>query len=261
MILFDQGATASTNPQGLIQKAWVRYKGNTSWPQPGSAEYLAMLMIANDFKNNWALDANVHWDSLYEDLLTVGTIVANTQAYPLPNNVYYLSDYVYILQSNGINTDRFQVVHPEQQNNYNDATGTIASDYGDPVCFLTGSFQLGASNLTLNFVEPFEQTSGGTTSYSSDVGGTIQLGCYVLPADMVNPTDVVPINNPNWLVQILAAEMARNDPAKEDRYADLLQEANDIYAKMVKDNQGNSYQQPNSPSIVQQQIGATWPQI
>lgn len=256
MILYDQSATASSNPQGLLQQAWVNYKGNTQWPAWGSAKALQMIMLANNLKNDWALDSHVHWDSLFANNLNVGTVVATQQAYALPSTVFYLSDFVYILRSDGVTLDRFKVVHPEARNDANNAVGMISNDYGDPVVYLTGSFQLADSNLTINFVTPFQQ--GGTNS--ADVGGVIQAGCYVLPDDMVNATDTVPVNNPVWLVYALAAEMARNDPAKEDQYPNLIAKANDLYQKMVLDNQGNSFQQPNGPEYALQNPGVTWSQ-
>ena len=254
MILYDSSSTASTNPQGLIQKAWRAYKGNTTWPTPGAAKYLAMVMAANEFKNQWATDSHVHWDSLFTTR-TYGPIISTTQAYALDSDVFYLADFVYINRTDG-NTDRFQVVHPEARNNFSNPWGAvdfIGSDNGDPVVYLTGSFQGGSGNLTLNFQTPFTQMTG-------DVGGTIQLDCYALPDDMVNASDTVPVNNPEWLVKRLAAEMARNDPAKQDQFPSLLAEANDLYQKMIKDNQGNSYQQPNSPAYIQRNAGVNWQQ-
>ena len=241
MLLYDTSGNA-TNPNGLIQKAWRAYKGNTSWPSSG-AKYLEMVMIANDLKNQWALDAKVHWDSLFSQNNNIATVASNTQAYALPTNVFFLSDYIYVLRTDG-NLDRFQVVHPEQRNDGTFAPGTIPGD-GDPLVYLSGSFKGGAGNLMLNFVTLWSQMP------TADVGGTIQAGTYVLPADMVNATDVVPVDNPEWLVYAVAAEMARNDPAKEDQYPTLQGIANDFYGKMVKANQGNSWQQPNSPEYVQ----------
>lgn len=262
MILFDQSGTASTNPQGLIQQAWAKYKGNTNWPSPGTAKYLLMVILVNQIKDEYALDANVHWDSLFVQNNNLGTIVATQQQYSLPTNVFYLSDGIYILRNDGSgNTDRYKVVHPEQRNDYNNALGSQASDFGDPPVYLTGSFEGGVGNLALNFVVPFQVTSGGSITNSPDVGGTIQGGTYVWPADLVNPTDKVPINNPKWAVVRLAAEMSRTDPSKEDQYPNLIQEANDLYAKMVRDNQGNSYEQPSGPTVIQQKIGVLTAQV
>jgi hypothetical protein len=251
MILYDQTATASTNPQGLIQKAWVHFKGNNSWPTPGQAKYMVMLMVANRLKNNWARDSKVHWDSLFVQR-TYGPIIASQQAYDLDSDVFYLSDFVYVLRTDG-NTDRFQVVHPESRNKQFSPVGQIGSDNGDPITYLTGSNQGGDSNLTLNFQTPFSEMPG-------DVGGTIQVGCYAQPDDMLSPGDTVPVNDPEWLVMALAAEMARNDPSKQDQYPDILAQATDLYGKMVLDNQGNSYQQPSGPAYVMQNIGLTWEQ-
>lgn len=253
MILFDQSAIATTNPQGLIQLAWVKYKGNTNWPAPGNAKYLQAVLLANRFKNLWATDSKVHWDSLFT-IREYGPVVATVQDYDLDDDVFYLSDWVYVKRTDG-NIDRFQVVHPEMRNRSFNAIGMVGSDSGDPITYLTGVWALGGGNLTLNFQTPWTQMNDG------DVGGTIQTGCYALPADYVNPTDTILINNPEWLVARLAAELARNDPAKQDQYPLLLGEANDIYGKMVLDNQGNSFQQPNGPMYSMPNTGITWAQF
>lgn len=252
MILFDQSATAATNPQGLIQKAWVAYKGNTSWPSPGSNKYLMCVVIANGILKWYVKDSHVRWDSLFTTR-TAGPITANAQDYDLDNDIFYLSDWVYINRTDD-NVDRFKVVHPESRNDSFTAIGEIASDAGDPLVYLTGSSQDGASNLTINFPTPWSQAN------QADIGGMIEFGCYAQPADIVNPADVVPVNDPEWMTQRLAAELARNDPAKQDQYPNLIGVANDLYAKMVLANQGNSFQQPNGPVYMQQNPGVTWQQ-
>lgn len=256
MILFDQSSTAQKNPQGLIQRAWVRYKGNTSWPNPGTTKYLQMVAIANDLLRwEYALDEKIQWDSLWTTR-TYGPIRANTQAYQLDSDVFYLSDFVYILRTDG-NTDRFQVVHPEQRNRGFQGVGMVGSDNGDPITYLTGSSAGGESNLTLNFEDNF--VPGG--NMAGDIGGAIQVGCYALPDELQNASDSIPVNNPGWLVVRLAAEMARNDPAKEDQFTTLQASADKIYQNMVVGNQGNSFQQPSGPMYVNNNMGVTWQQF
>lgn len=256
MILNDTTGTASTNPQGLIQKAWRAYKGNTNWPASGTSKYLQMVMTANDLKNIWATDAKVHWDSLFSQNNNIGTVASPTLSYNLPASVFYLSDYVYVLLNDGSgNTQRFKVVHPESRNDDANGIGINGADFGDPTCYLTGSYKGGSGQMAINFVTPWSQMSAAL------IGGTIQAGTYVLPADMVNNSDIVPVNNPEWLVYALAAELARNDPAKEDQFETLNGIANDIYKKMVLDNQGNSFQQPNGPAYMGMNPGITWQQV
>jgi hypothetical protein len=254
MILFDQSATASTNPQGLIQMAWRQYKGNVNWPNPGDPKYLGALMIANHILvYEYALDEKIHWDSLFDGTRTYGPIQAGVQDYDLDNDVFALSDYIYVNRTDG-NTDRFQVVHPESRNRSFNAIGTIASDDGDPVCYLTGSAAGGGSNLTINFEDKF--VAGG--NMGGDIGGTISCGVYAMPTQLQNPSDVVPVNNPGWLALRLATELARNDPAKQDQVPDLQAQATALYNKMVIGNQTNSFQQPNGPAYMKRNPGVTW---
>lgn len=252
MILYDQSATAGTNPQGLIQKAWVHYKGNTNWPAPGTPKYLRCVMLFDSILKWYAKDSKIRWDSLFE-IRTTGPITASNQAYDIDSDIFYLSDWVYINRTDG-NTDRFKVVHPEARNDSFSAIGSIGSDFGDPVVYLTGASQDEGSNLTINFETPWANMS------AADIGGTVEFGCYILPSPVTNPGDVIPVNDPEWAVQRLAAELARNDPAKQDQFPVIDGRANKLYDSMVLANQGNSFQQPNGPTYMQQNIGVRWVQ-
>lgn len=85
---------------------------------------------------------------------------------------------------------------------------------------------------------------------------------YYSPAPILLPTDVIPVDDPNWLVYITASELARNDPAKEDNFPTLAGMANDLFTKMSNANADVGFAQPNSivnlmPSIGDQ-TGESW---
>lgn len=75
------------------------------------------------------------------------------------------------------------------------------------------------------------------------VAGELKIPGYYLPNKMTASTDLVSVDDPNWLVYATAAELARNDPAKDDQFSTLLGMANDLYRKMVNANNDIGYLQ------------------
>ena len=76
--------------------------------------------------------------------------------------------------------------------------------------------------------------------------GIITVPAYYLPSDISASTDIVAVDDPNWLVYIVASELARNDPAKDDMHPTLVGMANELYLKMSNANNDTGYGQPNT---------------
>lgn len=234
---------------GLNQQIQIAYKGNSNWPAFGTTKFLERVAIANRLLYDWAMDADVLWNSLF-DTRSYGPIASvNDLNHDLDSDVFFLSDGVSILRPDG-NYDYFRVVHPNSRLDNTNATGMVGSDYGLPLVYLKGSAAAQGSNLTMVFAQALNPL---------DVGGNIQVGVYTLP-DMLNgaSNDVV-VDNPMWLVWAVAAELARNDPSKQDQVPNLVGQANQAYEKMVTLNQGNSFEQPNGPKYQIRNPGVTWP--
>ena len=87
-------------------------------------------------------------------------------------------------------------------------------------------------------------------------GGVLTVPGYYSPAPILLPTDVIPVDDPNWLVYITASELARNDPAKEDNFPTLAGMANDLFTKMSNANADVGFAQPNNVVNLMPQIGA-----
>lgn len=73
-------------------------------------------------------------------------------------------------------------------------------------------------------------------STSQVVGGTLLMPGYYLPSSLTLETDIIPVDDPEWLVLITASELARNDSAKSDQFPNLVAMANERYAKMISAN-------------------------
>lgn len=225
MILSD----TSDLSNGLIQQIHWAYKGNERYPTSGN-KYNRYIGIINRKIREWATDPNTSWASLWEDR-TFGSVSAGTQAYDLDDDVMGLSDKVYVDRTDG-STVEFPVIKPDERNSYSNAV------------YMTGN-----SPRVLNF--------NNTIDTDSDlVGGDIRAAVYIMPEELANDADQVIIDSPEWLVYAVAAELSRNDPAKDDQFANLLGMANDFYDKMVTANETNPPGNPNSIPIIQDQIGA-----
>jgi hypothetical protein len=48
----------------------------------------------------------------------------------------------------------------------------------------------------------------------------------------------IPVDDPNWLVTIVAAEFTRNDKTRSNQYPNLVAEANVLMRKMKENNGG-----------------------
>ena len=248
------------NPtEGFIQQVQIAYKGNSNWPLAGDPKFAQYVAIANRLQGDWMMDSDVLWNSLFQER-TYGPVVATIQTYPMDSDVFYLSDSVQILQTNG-NTQNYRVVHPNARNDDQANIGSTGADFGLPLVYITGAAANQGSNLTMNFVQPFQTIQNGITTLSQQVGGTIEVGTYCLLPDLVNDTDVIKIDNPYWLVWMTASELARNDPAKQDQVPNLVGMANQSYAKMITANQGNSFEQPNGPRYILPNPGINWEQF
>lgn len=208
--------------RNLIQKMHRRYAGDSKYPTEGGSEWLMYLEIANDLKNDWATDPEIDSASNWEER-TFGTVSSVTDlSHGLDDDVAKLSDFVYIDCVDG-RTVCFTVIKLANRHNRTDC-----------------AFQSGAGPISVNF----------TNIPLAAVGGTIRAGVYVVPDDMKNGSDSVPVDRPEWVVVAGAAQLAFNDPSKEDKYPDLQGEANDEYQKMASAAASLPENQPESVPIV-----------
>lgn len=148
------------------------------------------------------------------------TIIDETvNTYVLHRNFYLPSDYLRITKTDGTYFE-YPII-PAQRRNTLDQAGYIHS--------------LNPKQLTL-----------ATTIDSQQDGAVLTLPGYYQPSSISASTDIVPVDDPNWLVYSTAAELARNDAAKDDMYPVLAGMANDLYTKMSNANSDNAFLQPNS---------------
>lgn len=209
----------------LIEAAHVAYKGNLRVPAEGTTKYSVYLSIANRKQREWANDPTVDWASLYSDE-SVGTVSGSSREYDLPIEVVRPSDFIY-LEIDGV-MHPYNVVPPREidRTSRRQAVSVIGKT-------LRFSYDI-ADNLN---------------------GANIIVPAFYMPDALEDPTDEVAVDNPDWLVYALAAELARNDYSKDDQYPNLAGMANDLYEKMRLANEEVSYLQSSTVPIVTEIMG------
>lgn len=165
----------------------------------------------------WAKEAN--WTSLYQ-VVPIGTVSA-TDTYELDDTLRVLSDnpddYIQIVTDT--QTINYTLVAPSELKRY---------DSGN-YCAKVGS--------SLQFNKVF-------TSDSPEYGGTINVPGYLYPDHLTKATDIVPVDDPNWLVQKTAADWVLTDITQKANYEPLLDAATNLMVAMKKNDSPQRSQMP-----------------
>jgi hypothetical protein len=109
-------------------------------------------------------------------------------------------------------------------------------------------FDTSDSHLELRVVRPIQRKSFRNAVYVAGndpqsiyftsavpdvyLGATMTIPCNLKPAKLTRASQKILIDNIDWLILATAAELARNDPAKDDQFGTLNGLANIEYRKM-----------------------------
>lgn len=263
------------NAGQLIQQAYTKYRGKTSDKTPawGSDKANVALEIANSKQSEWALDPYQVWASNFVSDLTLmnqpGT-VATTGTTTLTGTGTYFTDFRVgdkitvsgetVRTIDTITSDTVLTVTVAFTNTASGLTFTrrpiVTSDkeYTLHRDLMTPSDKVTVTttqDFTYNLAKPQARTTSDVyisgrnpkklTFYkdidTSIIGGELKVPGYYHPAPLVNETDIIAVDEPVWLVYVVAAELCRNDPAKETQLANLVGMANDVYSRMIVSNE------------------------
>lgn len=231
-----------------INKVNLLANGKGSDLTVDSTKYTKILRLLNFYKDVWAQEPGVQWNSL-RSLASLSATVSATASYALPTAVIdgtakfstQEGDYVRILHTDGVKESDYTIVQDSKL--YND--GQSINNPGGDFCARRGS----------NLVFPVAFTAS-----SAQFGGTIKVPIYTTPADMVSstsdPTDTVECDDPYWVIFMAAAEYVRNDVTKQNQYANLIAQAiNAMYA--MKENNDSQSEEVYMGSLGSA-MGETW---
>lgn len=163
------------------------------------------------------------WTSLYDPGVDCGTITA-TDTFDLDDSIRVISndpaDRVQIVKTDG-KIVSYETVAPDELKYY--PSGNFCAKVG----------------TTLVFNNAF-------TSDSPEYGGTLKVPAFLYADHLVKANDTVPVDDPNWLVQITAADWSMSDLTLAQNTPQLVAQANDLMTSMQKANQPQHSEVPMS---------------
>lgn len=214
------------NQDELVSNAWLLFSGKKPAFVETDAKYQKVVSIANMKIGDW--ETETFWDSLYDPRRLVGS-VSNTNIYDLDGDIREVSDTAgdfLEIQHAGGGTTHYSTVTPDDLKNY---SGNYVAKAGAKLIF----------NKTFKETDP-------------QFGGEIYAPVFKYAPRLMSPESIVSVDNPNWLVKIVAAELSRVDILKQNQYANLVNEANALMDNMKASNlaQTSEVHRPWSPGGV-----------
>lgn len=200
----------------FVNAAWLKAEGEVPTFAFGADEYKAVLGYGNYYINRWPREYGYDPFSLYDPAYSLGTAAA-TASVDLDTTIIRklsteLGDSIRIAWLDGIHYTDYDLVAPNELRNY------------------TGQNVVARVGSTLRFAKPI-------TTVAAEYAGIITVPMYTYPTLLAKARDVVPVDDPNWLVCVAAYEIAVHDILRKDTAAGLLAESNDILLRMIADNE------------------------
>ena len=178
------------NLSEVINLAYQTATGKTKTLNPGNSKYERMLNIANMANMQWESEPDVIWGSLCEDR-EIGVIDDST-SYKLPEDVRTVDFRKFITLT-------------KESNNW-----TVP--FISPQLFKGGCYGVLQLGWKLDFNGLTEEMKGAKI-----IAPVIRR-----TKKLVEPEDKVEIDDPYWLVYMIAAEFVRNSRTKSNQYGNLV---------------------------------------
>ncbi|MCP9492458.1 MAG: hypothetical protein NNC23_02035 [Candidatus Nanosynbacter sp. P2B_S1_bin.0.1] len=178
------------NLSEVINLAYQTATGKTKMLNPGNSKYERMLNIANMANMQWESEPDVIWGSLCEDR-EIGVIDDST-SYKLPEDVRTVDFRKFITLT-------------KESNNW-----TVP--FISPQLFKGGCYGVLQLGWKLDFNGLTEEMKGAKI-----IAPVIRR-----TKKLVEPEDKVEIDDPYWLVYMIAAEFVRNSRTKSNQYGNLV---------------------------------------
>jgi hypothetical protein len=173
------------------------------------------VSIANFQQRAWANESGVSWTSLYDPARKIASIRSGTDTYSFGSSVKSVShqsgDFIQLKNDDG------------QITNYTTVDATQLKDYHGNYCAVIGK--------TIKFTTDF-------TDNDQLDGASILLPCFTYPKTLKNNTDEVAVDDPNWLITMIAADWVQTDVTRSYLRGQFITEANAYMAQMKRDNRG-----------------------
>jgi len=203
------------NVTTFVKRAHLKASGKVKTLATTDPKYIRILELANMYQNESQNEPGVDWESTY-DYVSIGTVSA-TDSYSIDTDtVFKVSqkefDDIKIVDSDN-KTWFYKRVAPS------DFTKRRAFN----VCTIRGG--------NLVFDRAF-------TEDDAQFGATIYLPAYQRLEDLTSANDDILVDDPEWLLTMVAAEIVRNDVVKQNQYPNLIAQAQNLMQKMKENNDG-----------------------
>lgn len=190
LFMNNHGKVDFMNLSEVINLAYQTATGKTKTLNPGNSKYERMLNIANMANMQWESEPDVIWGSLCEDR-EIGVIDDST-SYKLPEDVRTVDFRKFITLT-------------KESNNW-----TVP--FISPQLFKGGCYGVLQLGWKLDFNGLTEEMKGAKI-----IAPVIRR-----TKKLVEPEDKVEIDDPYWLVYMIAAEFVRNSRTKSNQYGNLV---------------------------------------
>ncbi len=178
-------------------------------------------------------DTTKNWRSAYQEGVSLGTFTPalGRVVLPLPDEFISPASDVTVVDTNG-------------QYHYYDIIDPSEADRRVQAAYISGS-----NPEILTF-------TADVKTGDALIGGTVYMAGYFRPDD-IDPDSVgveaqyVPVDDPNWAVMSVAAQVAFNDITYEEKFDDLNGQASILWKNMVKKNRKRGRKNPKvTPTLV-----------
>lgn len=215
-------------PQTTVQQAitgtYLRATRKSVGLDIASTKGAQVLGLLNFFSQDWAQDSNTDWHSLRQTF-TLASVVSATDTYSFSSltTLNHISrqegDFVRIYHTDGVTESDYTIVDISML--YND--GPTLNSTGMAVANAIGTCAISGTNII--FERAFLSTD-------PQFGGTIKLPGYKNVPILTANTDIIQVDDPQWLIVRCAAEYVLNDVTRVAHYAPLKDEADQKYDDM-----------------------------
>src|ERR1035437_4422570 len=188
-----------------IQRSYTHATGHVDTLATTDPKYLRFLAIADSKQKEWQDEPGIDWPSLYTQA-NIGTVLLNTADYPIDLTVVRKvsareGDSV-VVQTTPGNTWFYDVITPDKltQFRFRNASAVLGTN-------------LHFANSPENPIFP---------ANDARLGATITLPYYIFVDDIVRDSQIIQVDDPMWLVYMMAAEYVRNDLVRQNQYPNLV---------------------------------------
>lgn len=224
--------TLMTIPTFLKRVNYALRGTDDDTPTPADEDGTYWIETLNRKKDEVYDDTTKNWRSGFSEGASLGTVSAAVRpTFPLPESFIAPATDVSIIDTDG-QYHFFDIIDPSE------------ADRRVQAAYISGH-----NPEMLTF-------SAEVTADSALVGGEVWLPGYFRPDD-IDPADpnidnlVVPIDDPNWAVMAVAAQVAFNDITYEEKFDDLEGQASVLWKNMVKKNRKRGRKNPKvTPTLV-----------